>query len=100
MDDFMAALKTMPHVRLYTRRGCHLCEQATQEIRNAGRTGEYTFEEIDVDFDAALVMRYGMDIPVVTINGIVVFKHQLTAEGFKHQLRNFFRVESSQNELR
>jgi glutaredoxin len=77
-----------PHVRFYTRLGCHLCEEAKREIRRAGSFEDYTFEEIDVDMDAGLVKRFGMDIPVVTIDEVVVFKHRLTAEEFKHQLRS------------
>ena len=49
---------------------------------------EFTFEEINIDTDSSLVRLYGFDVPVVTVNGIVAFKHCLTAVEFKRQLRN------------
>ncbi len=79
--------RTKPHVTLYTRPGCHLCEEAKREIRSAGATGAYTLEEIDIDTDPALVARYGWEIPVVLIDGATVFKYRLTAQEFLRQLR-------------
>ncbi len=78
-----------PHVRFYTRLGCYLCDEAKREIRLAGSFEDYTFEETDVDTDAGLVKRFGMDVPVMTIDEVVVFKHRLTAQEFIRQLRNF-----------
>ena len=76
-----------PHVKFYTRPDCHLCAQAKREISKAGSFVDYTFEEINIDTDAGLVKRFGVDIPVVTIDEVVVFKHRLTAQEFIRQLR-------------
>jgi glutaredoxin len=73
-------------VTLYTRPGCHLCEEAKREIEAAGCRDAYTLREIDVDSDPALKARYGWEIPVVTIDGIVAFKYRLTADEFRRQL--------------
>ncbi|HLM56974.1 MAG TPA: glutaredoxin family protein [Pyrinomonadaceae bacterium] len=72
-----------PHVRFYTKPGCHLCESALGEIKRAACAGLYTFEEVNVLSDPELQRRYGHDIPVVTINGVHAFKHRLTAEEFR-----------------
>ena len=77
-----------PHVIIYTRIGCHLCDGAKREIFAADCEDEFTFEEINIDTDSSLVRLYGFDVPVVTVNGIVTFKHCLTAVEFKRQLRN------------
>ena len=71
-----------PHVILYTKPGCHLCDEAKLEIARAGLRGLYTFEEIDIRTDPDLARRYRFDIPVVLINGVHAFKHRLTAEEF------------------
>lgn len=73
----------LPHVILYTRPGCHLCDEARREIRDAGCDGRFTYEEVDISSDAELTRRYGWDIPVVTINGAHAFKHRLTAGEFR-----------------
>jgi glutaredoxin len=74
-------------VILYTRPGCHLCEEAKAEMLAAGCGDEYTLEEVNIETDAALVERYGWEIPVVIINGVKAFKYRLTAGEFKRKLR-------------
>ena len=56
-------------VNIYTRPGCHLCEEAKAEIARANCSDLFTLEEINIDADPDLIRRFGYDIPVVTING-------------------------------
>jgi glutaredoxin len=79
-------MKRQAHVTLYGRPGCHLCEEAEREILKAGRRDRYTLVKVDIDTDPALRARYGMDIPVVLIDGVIVFKHRLDAREFERQL--------------
>jgi glutaredoxin len=74
-------------VILYTRPGCHLCEEAKQEMTAAGCTDEYTLQEINIESDAVLLRRYRYDIPVITIDGAEAFRHRLTAEAFRERIR-------------
>jgi len=73
-------------VIIYSRPGCHLCEEAKQAIDGAQCANEYTLEEIDIESDGALLRRYGDDIPVITINGEEAFRHRVTAEEFRRKL--------------
>ena len=73
-------------VIFYTRPGCHLCEEAKREILAADCADAYHLAEVNIDADPTLVARYGWDIPVVSINGVVVFKHRLTAAEFRREL--------------
>jgi glutaredoxin len=77
-------------VVIYTRPGCHLCDEAKMEITRAGCSDLFSLEEINIDSDPSLATRYGYDIPVVTIDGVHAFKHRLTAEEFKRELRRAF----------
>ena len=79
-------------VRLYTRPNCHLCEMAKREMLAADCAAEYTLEEINIEDDPELVERYGLEIPVVTIDGIEVFKHRLTARQFRQEVRRLSRI--------
>jgi glutaredoxin len=76
-------------VRLYTRPGCHLCEEAHREMLAADCADLFELEEINIDEDPALKELYGWEIPVVTINGHKAFKYRLTAEEFRRKLRRF-----------
>ena len=75
------------HVRLYTRPGCHLCEEMLREMLAADCAEEYQLEEINIDEDPALKQSYGLKIPVLTINGREAFKYRLTAAEFKQRIR-------------
>ncbi|HYN83611.1 MAG TPA: glutaredoxin family protein [Pyrinomonadaceae bacterium] len=72
---------------IYTRPGCHLCDEAKREMERARCADLYTLEEVNVDDDAELARRYGYDIPVVVMGGRVAFKHRLTAADFARELR-------------
>ncbi|HYE64165.1 MAG TPA: glutaredoxin family protein [Pyrinomonadaceae bacterium] len=80
------------HVIIYTRPGCHLCEEARQEILASDCADRYLLEEVNIDHDPALVERYGLEIPVITINGIKAFKYRLTAAEFKRKLHRLARA--------
>ena len=57
------------HVRLYTRAGCHLCEDAWRLLDDRRRHYGFTLESVNVDADPDLTTRYGEWVPVVTVNG-------------------------------
>ena len=78
-------------VTIYTRPGCHLCDEAKAAIEASGCAGEYSIEEVNIDDDPALRDRYGYDIPVIFINGVKVFKHRVDPGEFKRKLRRLGR---------
>jgi len=73
-------------VTIYSRPGCHLCEEAKSVVLTSGG-GNLTIEEINIDEDPALRERYQFDIPVVFINGIKAFKHSVDAREFRRKLK-------------
>ena len=58
---------------LYSRPGCHLCEQALEQLLALHREG-YLFElhEVDIESDEELLRRMLERIPVLELNGEVV----------------------------
>jgi glutaredoxin len=50
---------------LYTRSGCHLCDDAAAALRRQG----VAFEIVNIDEDDALRARYDECVPVVVIDG-------------------------------
>jgi glutaredoxin len=59
----------LTRLTLYTRKGCHLCDEAKTVLdRVAERTGE-TWTEIDIGEDQALEDEYGYRIPVLLLDG-------------------------------
>ena len=76
----------MRQVIIYSRPGCHLCDEAKTVIQNAGCSDRFTLEEINIESDSELLRKYKYDIPVVTIDGVEAFRHRVNAAEFKTRL--------------
>jgi glutaredoxin len=75
------------HVIIYSRPGCHLCEDAKAAILSAGCSDQFVLEEINIESDEELLKKYKYDIPVVVINGVESFIHRLDPKEFKTQIK-------------
>ena len=73
-------------VTLYTRAGCHLCEEAKAAIAPLLREFGATLREINIDEDAELRERYGCDVPVIFIGERKMAKHRVDVQKFRRQL--------------
>jgi len=61
---------------VYSRRGCHLCEDLLAELETWLR-GRASVEVVDVDSDAALKKAYGLRVPVVSAAGRELCRYHL-----------------------
>ena len=59
----------MTRVTVYSRNGCHLCENAIGEIKNFSKEFTFQLEEIFIDGNTELEKKYGEEVPVILING-------------------------------
>jgi glutaredoxin len=74
-------------VTFYTRPGCHLCEEAKTAIAPLLREFAAVVREVDIEKDAVLEERYGLDIPVIFIGARKAAKHSVDVEQFRRQLQ-------------
>jgi len=58
-----------PRVTLYSKPGCHLCEDARAVIERVCAELGTGFAEIDITADPELFRRYGEQIPVTLVDG-------------------------------
>jgi glutaredoxin len=65
---------------LYSRTGCHLCDEMKATVAQVATAIPLTVEEIDIAQDPELERRYGVEIPVLLIEGTLAAKHRVTAE--------------------
>jgi len=70
---------SQPHIQLLSRRDCCLCDDAKAVVAAAAEQGLCSWETINVDHDKALLVRYGLDVPVLLVNGQILFKHRVAA---------------------
>lgn len=76
----------IPRVTLYTRAGCHLCDEAKERLARARRSAPFDLEEIDIDADPELRARYNEEVPVIAINGRKAFKYHVEEASFLRKL--------------
>ena len=76
----------MKRVTLYTREGCHLCDEAKAVIQNARRRAGFDLEVLDIDRDPELRRLYNDEVPVIAIDGVKAFKYRLTERELLHKL--------------
>jgi glutaredoxin len=87
-EDARLAASSPRDVTLYTRTGCHLCDEAKSAIAPLLREFGAALHEINVDDDPALKERYGWDIPVIFIGNRKAAKHRVDLEQFRRQLQD------------
>lgn len=79
-------------VTLYTRTGCHLCEQAEQVLRAEQRTLPFALVTVDIDGDSELVRKYGVRVPVVAVDGVELFEYEVPPDLLRAHLRGRWTV--------
>ena len=65
---------------LYSRPGCHLCDEMKAVVARVVRESAtpVTIDEVDISTDADLEARYGLEIPVLLIDGRKAAKYRVT----------------------
>lgn len=71
-------------VTLYTRQGCHLCDQAATVLRAYGIAPNL----VDIDSDPELVAQFDCCVPVVVIDGKVRFRGGINEVLLRRMLTN------------
>ncbi len=60
---------TPPRVTLYTKPGCHLCDDARAVVEEVCAALGEAYAEVDILSSATLTARYGEEIPVTLVDG-------------------------------
>ena len=68
----------MHQVQIYSRHGCHLCDDALATLKLLQKELNFEIEEIFIDGVAELEQKYGEQVPVIQID---------------HKQHDFFRVD-------
>src|SRR5260370_4071440 len=87
-EDARLAASGPRDVTLYTRPGCHLCDEAKSAIAPLLREFGAVLREVNIDADPVLKERYGWDIPVIFIGQRKAAKHRVDLEQFRRQLQD------------
>ena len=87
-EDGRLQLAAPSDVTIYSRPGCHLCEEAKAQIAPMLKEFGARLTEINIDEDPGLRARYDYDVPVIFIGARKAAKHRVDTTQFRHQLRD------------
>jgi glutaredoxin len=73
-------------VTIYSRPGCHLCDDMKAVVARVARSLPLRLEDVDVSTDPAFEARYGPDIPVLMIGGKKAAKYRVTDDQLRRLL--------------
>jgi glutaredoxin len=73
---------------LYSRPGCHLCDDMKALVERVARasTPPPTIVVVDISSNAELESRYGLEIPVLLVNGKRAAKYRVTEDSLRRML--------------
>ena len=73
---------------IYSRPGCHLCDDMKAVVKQVVRDVDKSalIDEVDISTDPALEALYGLEIPVLMIDGKKAAKYRVTEVALKRIL--------------
>jgi glutaredoxin len=80
-------------ITLYTREGCHLCDEARAQILPRLAEFKAQLHEVDIDDDPALHDRYTNDVPVILVGRKLVAQHRLDVRRLRRELQETGRLQ-------
>jgi glutaredoxin len=60
----------MTTITIYSRHGCHLCDDAQAVLESMREELNFEIEVINIDEDAELIKLYSDQVPVIHIDGL------------------------------
>jgi glutaredoxin len=76
----------MTTVTLYSRPGCHLCDEAREQLERLRAKAPFELVEVDIERDDRLHARYLERIPVVAVDGEEVFDYFVDEEALLRRI--------------
>jgi glutaredoxin len=86
-EDGRLAVAAPRAITLYTRSGCHLCEEAKAVITPSLSEFRAQLHEIDIDSDPVLRNRYTNDVPVIFLGSQFFAKHRVDPVRLRRELQ-------------
>ena len=76
----------MRRLTLYGKPGCHLCDEARAAVARVRAERPFGLDEVDVSLDPALHRRFGERIPVLELEGEVLFEYHVDERALVERL--------------
>jgi glutaredoxin len=71
---------------IYSRPGCHLCDEMKDVVKRVAQSIPLQLEEVDISGSRDLEEKYGLEIPVLLVDGKKAAKYRLREEELRRIL--------------
>jgi glutaredoxin len=86
-DDARIAAAGPRDITLYSRPGCHLCDEMKKQIAPLVTKFKAKVREVNIDADPILRARYNEEVPVLFLGSRKVAKYSVDTERLRAQLQ-------------
>ena len=76
----------MTQITIYSRTGCHLCDDAQKILESMQKELNFDIEVIDIDESAELIKLYSDQVPVIHIDGLHHDFYKVDPDRFRSSL--------------
>jgi glutaredoxin len=73
---------------IYSRPDCRLCDEMKAVVTHVQQSHPFELQEIDITTDPALEEAYGLEIPVLMIDGRKAAKYRVTEAELRRRLES------------
>ena len=81
--------KHYPLLKFYTKEACHLCDVAFEIVMRAAKKIKFSIETVDITQSDDLMMKYGIEIPVIEIDGNLEFKYKINEKDLLRSIKRY-----------
>jgi glutaredoxin len=86
MADSFIASNRVARITFHTKPGCPLCDEALAEVQAARNQRGFALEVVNILESLETYERYKHQVPVVSVNGIEVFRYRLAAAALLQEI--------------
>lgn len=79
-------------IEMYSRQGCHLCDDAKDVIERVARRFPVSLRVVNIEDDPKLEAAYGTQIPVVFVNGHKAFKYHVDERELEKKVKKLWKA--------
>lgn len=75
-------------IEIYSKKECHLCDEAKEKLREFASRFPLEIFEIDIEKDPEIFAKYQYEIPVVFLEGRKLFKFRIDDRKLEKAIRS------------
>jgi len=77
----------MVNVTIYSKKECHLCDIAKEELEAIRRDFDFSYNEVDIEKDKLAFEKFKHLIPVVEVDGKIISTYKVNEKKLKDILK-------------